>query len=174
MARRRVVEEALGMALPEAWYRFGREYGRGSFETRSGLTVSLSILSPFAKDFLKTVDEWCEGYRGLKAMRTRRAFPYEVFPTRPGLLFCGSGERRALFWLTKGAPDDWPLVMLDPDDRFHSVRTGLPGFLLDLFEGRSDCFGGDWDADWFRANRGTFIFRPARPRPSAMRGDSTA
>ena len=74
-----------------------------------------------------------------------------------------------LFWLTEGPPGRWPLVLLDPDDRFHRFDIPLAEFLFRLFSGKTDCWAGDRDAAWFKARRDSVAFRPNCPPPKRRR-----
>ena len=172
VGRRAAVEEALGTPLPAEWYRVCRTYGEGSFGT-PGNTSLLYLWNPFHKGFLNGVRKWSGANRVYKewtnerlgGRKGARAFPYDVYPARPGLLVCGGGERRGLFWLTDGPPDRWPVIVRDPGDKFHRFDLPLAEFLFRLFSGKTGCWAGGYDAAWFRAHRASLAFRPNCPPP---------
>jgi uncharacterized protein len=159
-ALRSRVERSLATALPSELYAFACEYGSGCFRPR-GFTNVLRIFNPFSRRFLKTVRDDCRVYRRLKRIEGNDYIPYAIYPEKPGLLPCGTGEgRRALFWLTEGPPEQWPLVLLTPEHHFHHFKMSLIDFLVRLFSGRIDCYGGDMDAGWFRRNQRNIRFIP--------------
>jgi hypothetical protein len=158
--RRWAVEKALGTALPEGLCQFALAYGSGTFGAE-GFSGLLTVYNPFSPAYVARVRSWIDTFRRYKRAESDKRFPYDLYPDRPGLLPCGSGERRALFWFVEGAPDEWPLVLQTPDDRFRRFEVPLAEFLVLLFSGEDDCYGGSLDAAWFRARVGKLAFRPA-------------
>jgi hypothetical protein len=149
-ARVRAVERDLGIPLPPDLYEFARVYGTGWFGTAeySGL---VQIFNPFSAKFVETVTGDAETFRELKQAVGDDYIPYGIFPEQPGLLSLGYGQdRRDLFWLTEGEPKDWPILVRAPEHKFKRFDMHLAEFLVKLFNGEINCWGGSKPAKWFK------------------------
>lgn len=164
--KREAVEKALRLSLPSHLYEFAAVYGSGSFGTDefSGL---LEVFNPFSGVFIEQVKHWSGIWSKTKQAEGEDYIPYGIYTQSPGLLPCGRGEgRRVLFWLTEGDSDKWPLILWPPEKTFHQFNIPLATFLVRLFTGKVDCFGGSMGPEWFKAHRRDFFFTPAPNAPA--------
>lgn len=141
------VEEALG-SLPTDYHRFIETYGTGL------LDEFVWIFSPNTKnEYVNLEDQSRVILNGLA--QSAREFP-DVFtmPRHPepgGFLPFGSTDNGDnLFWLTKGAPDDWTVVVMGPrssDCYYHG--GGMVDFLVKILGGEARCsiFPDDFPAE---------------------------
>jgi hypothetical protein len=63
---------------------------------------------------------------------------FPVFPDPGGLLSVGADiNGNTLFWLTKGEPDEWPVVYMDDDFlEYDLYEMSLTTFLVEWISGR--------------------------------------
>lgn len=109
------IEQRLGLVYPPDFKVFIAMYGATHFDN------ALYILSPIG--FTHPDKEWAEWYDVIDAIldgyRARHKdelaqFPYPAYPYPGGLFPWGQGmDTEALFWLTEGPPDRWPVVLSD-------------------------------------------------------------
>lgn len=157
------VEKQLKTGLPDDLFKFCATYGSGEFRLPQHSNV-VRVHNPFSGGYISQLKQDHEMYRDLRRDEGKDFFPYKVYPAKSGLLLWGSGEnQRAFFWLTDGEPNSWPVVLMTPEDKFVRLETTMTQFLVDLFEGQLDGFGGTWDAAWFRNQNGKWTFKPDTP-----------
>lgn len=126
------IEVELGLALPQDYKDFIRHYGSGYF------VEFLSIYVPRSRNpnlrLERIVREVCEGLASVIPLDEP---PYPYWPNPGGLLpFGGTDNGDELFWLTRGAPDDWKVVVQDRGlGRFETFDCDLTEFLAGLITG---------------------------------------
>ena len=99
-----VIEAYIGTPLPQDYKDFVRLYGSGSFMEFLGVNVPM-CRSPYVR--LETQIRDIHTY-----FLKDEDFPYPLWPSPGGLIVFGGtdfGDR--LFWLARGAPDDWKVVV---------------------------------------------------------------
>ncbi len=127
------IEADLGTRLPQDYKDFVRLYGEGEFMEFLGIHVPQS---------------WSPYVRLLSEARaTARIFgsfeeelPYSLWPTAGGLLAFGKTDfGDYLFWLTRGAPEDWTVVVWGRGlQQFEAFDCGLTDFLAGVATGQID------------------------------------
>lgn len=122
------IEAELGTSLPRDFRDFGRLYGSGCFLNYMAIEV------PRASDngafFKVRISEICDGFR-----RAERE-GYDFWPSPGGLLpFASTGNAEYLFWLPRGAPEDWPVLVWGRDSGFEVFDCGFTDFLVGLATG---------------------------------------
>jgi hypothetical protein len=106
----------------------GLHYGSGKF------CGFLSILNALSADFKRAVNYLLETLREVKGSSPYRNYPYEVFPSQPGLLPWGSDENGSmLHWLTEGSPDDWPVIVESHEGELERFDLSMTTFLTKAF-----------------------------------------
>ena len=130
------VENQLGLRLPSDYKDFVSLYGKGVFG-RDQLWVfhplSWSNIRDSWADRASIFRDWADA--GVEV-------PYPVFPDFEGLLPCVTlSDVNSFCWLTRGSPDNWPIVYFDRDyGFFESEFQGLnfTVVILRVLAGRSD------------------------------------
>jgi hypothetical protein len=136
-------------------------YGSGAFGTNE-FAYLIEIWNPFSEGFVKRVTEWADTIRDIQAAEGTGYIPFDIYPSRPGLLMFGKGDnRQLLFWLTDGEPDDWPVLLWPPERRFLRFNMPLTAFFFRLLSGKIDGWGGTQDAEWFKTHDREITFAPA-------------
>jgi len=139
----RSVERDIGISLPADYKQFITAYGTGTILDRGfnadedrGTLCDLGVLNPFAqvrhrnlKHRIASTKKW--------VARLHRSFPdeypYPPWPEPRGLFCWGTnGNGDSFYWLTKGGPDEWRIVI----DHHSSARmvtfetVGVVDFLV--------------------------------------------
>lgn len=116
------LEAELGRALPQDYKDFVRLYGLGTFAEFIWVYVP-RCSNPYARleAEVRAVHEMFLGEEG---------FP-PLWPARGGLLVFGRTHfGDYLFWLTRGPPDEWPVVVWGRGlQKFESFECGFSDFL---------------------------------------------
>nr|MDT0658665.1 SMI1/KNR4 family protein [Micromonospora sp. DSM 115978] len=128
-------EATLGLSLPADFKALIGRYGRGEF------CDLLFVYPPFGECTLVGY-----GVHMLDDDRRERIdfpedYPYPLYPEPGGLLVWGAtsnGDR--LCWRTKGAPDDWPVVVWNPRGAAYELHAmGAVAFIEGWLSGRVHC-----------------------------------
>lgn len=123
------LEVELGTALPEDYKDFVRVYGSGYFMEFLGIYVPRSRNPNLRLESrVQTIGDYLV-YDGEPA--------YPLWPSPGGLLtFGGTDNGDELFWLARGAPVDWKVVVWDRGLlTFEVLECGLTDFLAGLATG---------------------------------------
>jgi len=127
--RWRAVEESLRLRLPQSYKAIIDEFGASTW---AGF---LHILSPFDEALsLHQVGE-----RILEADRESRAsfpahYPLPLYPEPGGLLpWATTDNGDTLYFITKGEPDDWPILLKDARAPEFEVSFLPPALLVHHF-----------------------------------------
>ena len=150
--RRSVVEDSLGLALPDDLFEVARVYGSGEFRTDE-YSLVLSIANPCSRFFVRTVKATRKKLAGFWA-------GYDVYPDKPGLLPCGTGEGpRDLYFYTEGTPNRWPLLTSISTTRLARIDLSLLEYVFRLFDGSLEGEVGAVDNPWFGEKKGRIWFQ---------------
>ena len=127
-----VIEDNLDLELPQDYKDYVRLYGYGYFMEFLGICVPGSR-NPNTR--LELQARWIgRSFAGLNVK------PYVMWPWPGGLLpFGGTDNGDYLFWLTRGAPSDWGVVVWDRGglefEEFEEMNCDLTDFLAGLATG---------------------------------------
>ncbi len=123
------IEAAVGMVMPQDYKDFVGLYGSGYFMQFLGISVPQSA-NPNV-DFVSSVRSICKTFEKFEDLLD------PMWPKAGGLLPFGSTDNGDyLLWLTRGAPDEWPVVIWgrhEPD--LELFECGLVAFLTGLVTG---------------------------------------
>lgn len=132
-------EAALRTPLPQDYKDFVRLYGNGRLLDYFGINVPVSR-SPYMRlvSDAETV---------INIFRSDEELPYPLWPEPGGLLpFGRSDDGHQFFWLCRGAPADWRVVVWDRGMlRYEMFDCDLTDFLAGIVTGhiRSEAFPAD-------------------------------
>lgn len=129
------IEADLGTALPQDYKDFVRIYGCGDFMEFLGIHVPVSW-SPYVR-LQSEVRVICDTLRHLEDC------PYPLWPEPGGLLPFGKTDfGDYLFWLPRGPPDAWGVVVWDRGmGEYEAFDCGLTDFLAGVATGDIDPMG---------------------------------
>jgi len=146
------IETALGKTLPQDYKDFVRLYGLGSFMQFLWVHVP-ETQSPYVR-----FDAQIRAVRTI--YRDNDCFNQPLWPTRGGLLVFGATDfGDQLFWLTRGPPDEWPVVVWGRGlQEFEAFECGLTDFLAGV--AKKEIFPED-----FPEGRCDWMFRPSADFP---------
>ncbi|HYT25883.1 MAG TPA: SMI1/KNR4 family protein [Actinomycetota bacterium] len=128
------VEAALGTELPDDFKAFTELYGSGKVDD------FLYLFNPFAGgedgNLLSEKDRVLAAYAETRAKFPGR-LPLPPYPEPGGVLPLGRTDNGdELFWVTRGAPRDWPVALLESRAASQEVhRMPVTGFLAALAAG---------------------------------------
>jgi len=127
------IEADLGTKLPQDYKDFVRLYGSGRFMEFLGVHVPVSW-SPYVR-LQSEVREICDTI-GIVGSADDN-LPYPLWPEPGGLLPFGKTDfGDYLFWLPRGPPDDWGVVVWDRGmGHYEAFDCGLTDFLAGLATG---------------------------------------
>jgi len=133
----RAFEREVGVPLPHDFARLASIYGIGRFDEL------VSVLAPDpgmrCGMFGRTQDER-ETHEYLAEDDPDPSLPYPIYPDDGGLLKWGEHDcGHRLWWLTRGHPDRWPvLIQADDGEDFFMYAGTATGLVCDLIEQRLD------------------------------------
>lgn len=147
------IEAQLRTPLPQDYKDFVRLYGSGDFMEFLGIHVPRSR-SPYVR-LVSEAHAVAELARVLEDHES--PYPYPFWPSPDGLLACGKTDfGDYLFWLARGPPADWRIVVWDRGlGDFETFDCDLTDFLAGLATGEIDPQG--FPADMLPCDR---LFRP--------------
>jgi hypothetical protein len=121
------IERELGTSLPDDYKQLWAQYGHVTFFEYLGL---LNPLNP-KSGLIGRQREFHDWYSNQSS--------FVVWPASGGLLNVGADEDcHLLFWVTKGAPNEWPVVYFDDNMQVYeyypySLTSFLSRFLLGTY-----------------------------------------
>jgi len=128
-----LIEAELGTPLPQDYKDFVRLYGCGEF------MEFLTIHVPRSRSQYVRLEAEAYAVARLagELADDELPFPYPFWPTPGGLLACGKTDNGDnLFWLTRGSPDDWTVVVWGRGSgEFEAFDCGLTDFLAGVATG---------------------------------------
>jgi hypothetical protein len=126
------IEAELGTPLPQDYKDFVRIYGHGYFMQFLGVTVPRSSNGNTRLE--KQVPLVSKIFAEFDPPDDR---PYPMWPTPGGLIPFGATDNGDyLFWLSRGPPEDWPVVVWDRGlGKYELLECSLTGFLAGLATG---------------------------------------
>jgi hypothetical protein len=124
------IEIVLGTPLPQDYKDYINSYGTGSIFRFFQVLSPFSAISPC--NLCSRGSEILDAYRVTWAAYPQYSPPYPPFPEPDGLLpwpVTDNGDTAC--WLTKGAPDDWIIVVCDNkfSEEHDEFQTSMTGFL---------------------------------------------
>lgn len=127
------IEADLGTKLPQDYKDFVRLYGYGNF--MEFLCVHVPVSSSPYVTLQSEVREICDTVRIVGSADDY--LPYPLWPEPGGLLPFGKTDfGDFLFWLPRGLPDDWGVVVWDRGmGHYEAFDCGLTDFLAGLATG---------------------------------------
>jgi hypothetical protein len=150
------IEAQLGTPLPNDYKDFVRLYGHGDLMGFIGIHVPASW-SPY----MRLVQE---AWAIATAFKDDESLPLPMWPNPGGLLPFGKTDLGdTLFWLTRGAPADWQVVVMgrDPPETFDCDMTD---FLARVAKG--EISAGNFPDD---LEPGELVFEPSPSETSPRR-----
>jgi SMI1-KNR4 cell-wall len=129
-------EQELETVLPKDWRDFCAHYGSGT------IGRFVFIANPAEAAARKWILDQLADYRQEKQRAPADKqfyYEYDPFPAPAGVLpFGQTDQRQTFYYVTRGQPDRWPLVIRDADTRFwHEHELALTKFLTTLLQGGS-------------------------------------
>lgn len=128
------IEIELGTRLPDDYKKFIDLFGTGN------LGNYFYILNPFAfNEFVNLFNQTQELLDANREVRKNfpEAVPFSLYPEPNGILpwaFLDTGD--VLFWLTKGKPNDWTVVVQESRlAEWEQFSESMSSFLTKLFRG---------------------------------------
>jgi len=155
--RRKQVEAELGIVLPDDLFEIAMVYGTGYFPG------GIRVFNPFSDRYFEYVKMTTDCYRELKQAEGDECVPYDIFPTMPGFLPWGdSWGGCEFFWLAKGEPNEWPVVLVvgRQPDVYEGMPMQMTTFLAKAFSEPLPCVL--WDVEWQTENLIGKSFEPMR------------
>jgi hypothetical protein len=134
----KTVEHELGVKLPTDYKQFVLAYGTGI------IGDFLMVVTPYAKsqylNLVLVVKALSAINRELKESEGDR-FPFSIFPDSHGLLPWGKDQNgNGYYWLTKGKPNQWPVVVRAArDPRWQQVAYSMTTFLAKALQREIKC-----------------------------------
>lgn len=122
----RAIQPSLGIHYPADFRELIERYGTGEFFEK------LVILNP--------LNQWCrediaKQLKNLRAMRDAMDLSGAVHPETAGLFPWGFDSNGNKFcWLTKGEPDEWPVIQLGHNEEgdLHRADVSVTTFLVNF------------------------------------------
>lgn len=138
----RSIESSIGTPLPEDYKRYIETFGTG------GIDGFIWIFNPLARNpnvnLIQQIPSELEALRALK----HEVIPFPLFPEIGGLLPFGATDNgNVLYWLTRGNPEDWPIVIYEGRGPKHQVfKLEMTALVAKLLAGtvRCDVFPTDF------------------------------
>lgn len=127
------IEAELGTILPQDYKDFVRLYGEGQFMEFLGIHVP-RFWSPYVR-LVPQVRSAAQVFASFE-----EDLPYPLWPSPGGLLAFGKTDfGDYLFWLTRGSPEDWPVVVWGRGlQEFEVFDRSLTDFLAGVATGEID------------------------------------
>lgn len=117
--------------FPMDYLQLINKFGSGLFDV--GGAAMIRLINPFEPGWNKIRDRDVELLRYMKRTEGDDRVPYGIWPESPGLLPWASGDsRQNYFWLTKGPPDDWPVVTMYDVELFNEFELTATEFIQKL------------------------------------------
>lgn len=137
------IEGEIGVTLPPDYKDYIATYGAGQF--MDFLSIYLPKSWTVHRRLGARVSEIAAMTREILLAGGEEP-PYPIWPDPGGLVAFGRTDSRdELFWLTRGEPKDWPVVVWDIGNEPELFECDMTDFLADLANGAifKDVFGED-------------------------------
>ena len=127
-------EALLGTKLPKEYRDFIKVYGSGQVASFLGIynPISHAKFGNLLEMALKDTEEY-----GISRAEFPDDYYFNRYPEAGGLLPWGRTDNGDhLYWLTRGQPCSWPIVVWKRDGDWHLFRIGFTNFIGGLLTGR--------------------------------------
>lgn len=148
----REVQRLLRLTLPSDYVALISAYGAGMW-----YGGELVVCNPFTAEFGRNLVKQCGSNEGddwsaLEAERMMaselqaqgQTYPFPIYPAAGGIIpwaYTGNGGR--IFWLSKGAPDEWPTIYFpDRSDEFRFLELSASQIIRGLLDGSFELYPG--------------------------------
>jgi len=119
-----------GLRLPADLFDIAATYGSGEF-----YNGAIEVYNPFTDRYKARVEGELDRLR--EGLQRGAEFPYGVHPVSPGLFPWGADDNdNAMFWLTEGSPEHWPVVVKTAEDQFEKWEMAVTTFLAQALTNR--------------------------------------
>lgn len=153
------IESKLQVTLPKDLNDIVSTYGSGTFVDKGRHWIK--IYNPCSAEYPEEIITHRTNLEAFKAGEGDDFVPYPVFPSKPGLLACGSdANANEIYWLTEGKPEDWSIVIRTPSNEYEQFRGPLSSFLAKVF--RREITVEAWPTTFFMHPE-NLQFDPAQP-----------
>lgn len=142
-------QKVIGTKLPKSYLEYALAYGSGRIV--AGVSGRIEIYNPLAEHYVSFLQDRLALSRDMREAASGASdWAYKVFPKRPGLFPVGElSNGNYLYYLTRGSPDDWPVVVYRGEgDLFAVHNEPLGDFLTELLLGHRDV--PPWTPAWVR------------------------
>jgi hypothetical protein len=147
------IEVELGLHFPGDYVGFATKYGSGRIGS------SLKVYNPFSKQDRLIIGRVANIFRKLKRDEGDEFVPYNIYPESPGLFPWGEEVNgTSMFWLTKGNPDKWPIIVFAQGGKIERFDMSVSEFLSRLLNGELD--SKIWRKEWLKENYKAVKFEP--------------
>ena len=132
------IQKELDISFPKDYINFIDYYGTG------GIGDFWWFLTPYEEDlnvnYKKRSGEMLEAYQESK-QKFPEYFSHNLYPEDDGLLpFAYTDNGDELYWLTKGNPEQWHVVIYESrSPEFYYYSMGLAEFLCKMIKGEISC-----------------------------------
>jgi hypothetical protein len=151
------------VTFPPDYLAFIEKYGSGEFSHAGEVGMIVSVYNPRAAVFRRVLDREHTYLREYKRAEGGGYAEYDIFPDTAGLLQWGWNDSRIVFfWLTEGAPERWPLIVMWDFEFFGRYDMPIVTFLERLVAGELDArfLGDETEPMRLDPTRVSFIARP--------------
>lgn len=142
-----VIQDELGIHLPNDLRDFGLTYGSGKF-----CNDFLRVFNPFDNRYRNEIEDELYTLREAR----KRGMKYLVYPERPGLFPWGlDANGNKFLWLTEGEPNEWTVVVYKrSDDEPIEFSLSMTSFLAKAFRNELDV--EPWQSEPFKDSELSF------------------
>jgi len=136
-----MAKSVLGFSLPQDHYDLAVTYGSGLFSCSDGRYIQ--VMNPVSKRHRHSYANLQESYREAKQNQTQADFPYDMFPTVPGLYTIGGASSPiAFFYLIENQEVPYTIVVKTFQRQWVTFQLGLLEFLVTLLRDQDSIWAG--------------------------------
>jgi hypothetical protein len=151
-----LAQTSTGLIFPDDYREYAFAFGSGSFRDES---IEVVVFNPCAALYGLRIRELCGYLAELERGDPGRYVPFQIFPNRPGLFPWGwDVNGNDLFWLTKGTPNEWPVVVRAEGYDFQEINLPMTSFLAKSMKQEIECIL--WNEDGFFPDPERIVFKP--------------
>lgn len=151
-----LVQDRLGIVLPDDYREYALAYGSGKFRDDS---IAVVVFNPCAKVYLERVQAVCTYLAEVRRTKGQQVVPFNLFPDLPGLLPWGWDiNGNDLFWLANGSPNEWPVIVRAEGYEFQRHNLPMTSFLARSMKREIKC--NAWSQEGFFPDPSKIAFQP--------------